>query len=226
MRGVTQTCLAFLALVGGAAGLGGVQHARVSTVARRTPPIARATPAMLFDRSRRSAGIDDRKVTIQKPLGLVLQTGQGGSVYIDEIVDGSNAAELAQQGLINKGDVVVMCSATFGDSMWSTRGVGRDRVVRAINVRAGAVSLVLETPDKYSKSSKAAQAEAERVRQVRRRVARTRVHVRASVPRTTRLTRRACCALPAQARAEQVQKLQDEIISEEQGKKKGPFGLW
>jgi len=60
--------------------------------------------------------------------------------------------------LLKKGDIVVMCSATFGDSMWSCRGAGRDRVVKAIAVRAGDVSLVLEEPAKFAASSKAAAA--------------------------------------------------------------------
>lgn len=40
-----------------------------------------------------------------------------------------------------------MCSATFGDQMWSTRGVGLTRVLAAIRVRAGpTVKLVFESP--------------------------------------------------------------------------------
>ena len=40
-----------------------------------------------------------------------------------------------------------MCSATFGDDMWSTRGVGLTRVLAAIRVRSGAtVKLVFESP--------------------------------------------------------------------------------
>lgn len=40
-----------------------------------------------------------------------------------------------------------MCSATFGDQMWSTRGVGLTRVLAAIRVRAGpTVKLVFENP--------------------------------------------------------------------------------
>jgi 3-hydroxyacyl-CoA dehydrogenase len=39
-----------------------------------------------------------------------------------------------------------MCSATFGDQMWSVRGVGLTRVLAAIRVRAGPnVSLVFES---------------------------------------------------------------------------------
>ena len=47
-----------------------------------------------------------------------------------------------------------MCSATFGDDMWSTRGVGLTRVLAAIRVRAGpTVKLVFETPDQYKKKA-------------------------------------------------------------------------
>ena len=56
-----------------------------------------------------------------------------------------------------------MCSATFGDDMWSTRGVGLTRVLAAIRVRAGPyVKLVFESPNQYEKkaaiSTKQAQA--------------------------------------------------------------------
>ena len=50
-----------------------------------------------------------------------------------------------------------MCSATFGDDMWSTRGVGLTRVLAAIRVRAGPqVKLVFESPNQYK--SKVAQS--------------------------------------------------------------------
>jgi hypothetical protein len=47
-----------------------------------------------------------------------------------------------------------MCSATFGDQMWSTRGVGLTRVLAAIRVRAGpTVKLVFESPTQYKKKA-------------------------------------------------------------------------
>lgn len=53
-----------------------------------------------------------------------------------------------------------MCSATFGDEMWSTRGVGLSRVMAAIRVRAGAtVKLVLESPSKYKKKKQTTEAQ-------------------------------------------------------------------
>lgn len=51
---------------------------------------------------------------------------------------------------VKEGDIVTMCSATFGTEMWSCRGVGLTRVLAAIRVRAGpTVSLVFESPGKY-----------------------------------------------------------------------------
>ena len=42
---------------------------------------------------------------------------------------------------------VVMVSATFGDEMWSARGIGKQRLEKTIAVRQGMnVSLVLENP--------------------------------------------------------------------------------
>lgn len=47
-----------------------------------------------------------------------------------------------------------MCSATFGDEMWSTRGVGLTRVLAAIRVRSGpTVKLVFESPNQYKKKA-------------------------------------------------------------------------
>lgn len=51
---------------------------------------------------------------------------------------------------MKEGDIVTMCSATFGDQMWSCRGVGLTRVLAAIRVRAGpTVKLVFESRGKY-----------------------------------------------------------------------------
>jgi hypothetical protein len=52
---------------------------------------------------------------------------------------------------VKEGDIVTMCSATFGDEMWSTRGVGLSRVLAAIRVRSGPVKLVFESPKGYQK---------------------------------------------------------------------------
>ena len=46
---------------------------------------------------------------------------------------------------VREGDIVTMCSSTFGDDMWSCRGAGLSRVLSAIRLRAGpTVKLALE----------------------------------------------------------------------------------
>lgn len=95
-----------------------------------------------FERSARDAGVTDRTVLIRKPLGLVLEANSAGDVYVAEVVKGGNAESCD----VKKGDIIAMCSATFGRDMWSTRGVGLDRVQRAIQVRSGTgVNLVLQS---------------------------------------------------------------------------------
>ena len=96
-----------------------------------------------FERAARDAGAGERKVTIRKPLGLVLDARPGGDVFVKEITPGGNAEPV---GNVKVGDTIQMCSATFGNQMWSTRGAGLDRVMRAIEVRAGPTcSLVLQS---------------------------------------------------------------------------------
>jgi len=118
-------------------------------------------------RASRSASADDRVVELRRPLGLVLDEDDSGNVYVETVAPRGNAA---RTGLVKEGDIVVMCSATFGEQLWSTRGVGLTRVLAAIRVRAGAtVTLVLESADdrnrKVKMSAKAAQkAEEARVR--------------------------------------------------------------
>ena len=65
---------------------------------------------------------------------------------------------------VQEGDIVTMCSSTFGDEMWSCRGAGLSRVLSAIRLRAGpTVKLVFENSKegtvKAQRSAKAAQAE-------------------------------------------------------------------
>lgn len=69
-------------------------------------------------------------------------------VFVAEMDPEGNAA---QSGEINEGDILVAVSATFGDEVWSTRGVGLDRVMKSIRIRSGEyVTLVLESPDQLS----------------------------------------------------------------------------
>ncbi|KAK1736117.1 hypothetical protein QTG54_013253 [Skeletonema marinoi] len=78
----------------------------------------------------------------QASLGLVLDEDDNGNVFVQTVAPRGNAA---RSGLVKEGDIVTMCSATFGDQMWSCRGVGLTRVLAAIRVRAGpTVSLVFE----------------------------------------------------------------------------------
>lgn len=87
-----------------------------------------------FERSAREAGAGDRSVTIRKPMGLILDARADGDVFVKEVTKGGNADAV---GGVKVGDTIQMCSATFGNQMWSTRGAGLDRVMRAIEVRAG-----------------------------------------------------------------------------------------
>lgn len=118
------------------------------------------------DRSRRNIAPSERAVTVAKPLGLILEEGQEGMVFVAEIDPAGNAAE---EGDIQEGDIVVAVSATFGDDVWSTRGVGLERVMKSIRVRAGdLVTLVLETPAELSQRNTLAAAQAEQKRTVAR----------------------------------------------------------
>lgn len=111
------------------------------------------------DRSKRRVASSDRAVVLQKPLGIVLEEGQDGMVFVAEVDPEGNAAD---SGEVNEGDILVAVSATFGEEVWSTRGVGLDRVMKSIRIRAGDfVTLVLESPDQLSerKSFAAKQAE-------------------------------------------------------------------
>lgn len=104
-----------------------------------------------FSRSSRSAGSDDNVVELLRPLGLILNQDADGNVYVETVAPKGNAA---RTGKVKEGDIVTMCSATFGNDMWSTRGVGLTRVLAAIRVRSGnTVKLALESPDDYEKKA-------------------------------------------------------------------------
>lgn len=105
--------------------------------------------------SFRDAQAGQRKVTFRKPnaattcllLGLKFRESFGKGVFVDKIVPGTEAARLKAQGKVKEGDEVVMVSATFGNEMWSARGIGKQRLEKTIAVRQGMnVSLVLENP--------------------------------------------------------------------------------
>lgn len=97
-----------------------------------------------FEKAARYAGAGENFVELKRPLGLVLDQDDNGNVFVQTVAPRGNAA---RAGTIKEGDIVTMCSATFGDQMWSTRGVGLTRVLAAIRVRSGpTVSLVFESP--------------------------------------------------------------------------------
>ncbi|KAL3916905.1 MAG: hypothetical protein SGARI_007847 [Bacillariaceae sp.] len=116
-------------------------------------------------RSARSAQSGDTVVELMKPLGLVLNSDDNGNVYVETVAPRGNAARTGKVGsvrrvdfhcfsFVKEGDIVTMCSATFGGDMWSTRGVGLTRVLAAIRVRAGpTVKLVFESPNQYKKKA-------------------------------------------------------------------------
>lgn len=117
---------------------------------------------MRWAKQSRSATSGDNLVEMRRPLGLVLDEDDDGNVFVQTVAPKGNAA---RSGLVKEGDIVTMCSATFGDQMWSTRGVGLTRVLAAIRVRAGpTVSLVFEsqTQRKVKGAEVAKQAQAAR----------------------------------------------------------------
>merc|ERR1711924_476628 len=82
----------------------------------------------------------------------------------DKVIPGTEADRLKKSGQLKEGDEVVMVSATFGDELWSARGIGKQRLEKSIAVRQGMnIKLVLEgssSDDKKRKEmAKAANAE-------------------------------------------------------------------
>merc|ERR1711990_1434255 len=98
------------------------------------------------NRAKRIVTNEDRYAILQKPLGVILEEGDDGMVFIAKIDPAGNAA---QSGFdVRVGDIITAVSATFGDEVWSTRGVGLDRVLKSIKIRSGDfVTLVLEGLD-------------------------------------------------------------------------------
>ena len=87
----------------------------------------------------------DRTVEILLPLGMELDEDSDGNAYVKSIEPNGRAAKT---GKIFVGDRIAMVSATFGDDMWTCRGVGLNRVLAAIKVRnSKPVKLALEAPN-------------------------------------------------------------------------------
>lgn len=98
-------------------------------------------------RAARKPSATDRVIEMSKPLGLVLEEDEKQNIYIKSAQPGSNAVQYFRSGKIKEGDQLTMISATFGDEMWSTRGVGLGMVMQSVKIRAGnAVKIVVETP--------------------------------------------------------------------------------
>jgi C-terminal processing protease CtpA/Prc len=133
------------------------------TSASRSPTalfMAKEDELSRYARQQRFANADDRIVELKRPLGLVLEEDANGNVFVETIAPKGNAA---RTGLVKEGDIVTMCSATFGDQMWTCRGAGLTRVLAAIRIRAGpTVKLVFEstgeTKQKVGNAMKAAKA--------------------------------------------------------------------
>ncbi|KAL7534506.1 hypothetical protein ACHAXR_005920 [Thalassiosira sp. AJA248-18] len=148
----------------------GFAPSSVTTIARPTTDLCMAEDGeefMRWAKQSRSASSGDNLVEMKRPLGLVLDEDDNGNVFVQTVAPRGNAA---RSGLVKEGDIVTMCSATFGDQMWSCRGVGLTRVLAAIRVRAGpTVSLVFESTSqrKVKGAEVAKQAAAAREAKVR-----------------------------------------------------------
>jgi len=136
----------------------------------------RSTPSMLFNiggkqgkdaaqlmreyKNRRSPPPGSRVVEVAKPLGLEFANTADGNVIISAINPRGNAGLLQRDGKIAVGDLVVMCSATFGKEVWSCLGSGKDRLMTTIRTRQGSVvTLVLESQASAAKEAARAKKE-------------------------------------------------------------------
>ena len=120
------------------------------------------------DLTLRSAPPGSRVVSFRKPnqattglmLGLKFRQSFGNAIYIDKVIPGTEADRLKKSGQLKEGDEVVMVSATFGDELWSARGIGKQRLEKSIAVRQGqTIKFVLEASDDNSRAKKRALAE-------------------------------------------------------------------
>jgi C-terminal processing protease CtpA/Prc len=112
-----------------------------------------------MNRAVRQSQAGDRTVELIQPLGLELDEDEEKNVYVKSIDADGRAA---RTGKIFVGDRIAMASATFGNDMWSCRGVGLSRVLTAIRMRnTSPVRLVLEAPDEAEEIKRRAIAYAE-----------------------------------------------------------------
>jgi C-terminal processing protease CtpA/Prc len=111
------------------------------------------------NRAMRSAGADDRVVELRMPLGMELDEDENGNVFVKSIEKNGRADK---SGMVFVGDYVAMASATFGEDMWSCRGVGLSRVLSVIKMRnTKPVRLVLEAANEAEEKKRRAIAFAE-----------------------------------------------------------------
>lgn len=134
----------------------------------------------------RQAPAGSRKLTFRKPsqtvqkpsklLGFQFRQGPLQNIYVDKILPGSEAENYMKKGQLDIGDEVVMVSATFGDEMWSCRGVGIGRLESSMKVRQGAlIEFVFEGKGKNQKRVQDA-VDAKEVREAR--IARLQAEIR------------------------------------------------
>jgi len=98
-------------------------------------------PNEVGTRSQREVGAEAREVECSLPLGVDFEEKEGGDIYIANVEQGTDAWN---QG-VRAGARLTMISATFGDEMWNTRGVGMIQFVTVLNSRAGAtIKLALD----------------------------------------------------------------------------------
>ena len=106
------------------------------------------------NRAKRTADAGDRMVELRMPLGIELDEDKEGNVFVKKVEPNSRAAKT---GMVFEGDYVAMVSATFGDDMWSARGVGLNRVLVTIKSRnSKPVKLVLEGPNEAEEKKRRA----------------------------------------------------------------------
>jgi C-terminal processing protease CtpA/Prc len=106
------------------------------------------------NRETRKAGADDRMVELRKPMGMELDEDKEGNVFV-KTIDKNGRAD--KSGVVFVGDYVAMVSATFGDDLWSCRGVGLTRVLSCIKVRNNKpVTLVFEAANEAEEKKRRA----------------------------------------------------------------------
>jgi len=111
------------------------------------------------NRASRSTVAGDRVIELLMPIGLELDEDEEKNVYVKSIEKNGRAE---RTGMVFVGDRIAMASATFGDDMWSCRGVGLSRVMTTIRMRnTKPVKLVLEAPSEAEEKKRRAIAFAE-----------------------------------------------------------------